>query len=193
MEKEEYLRKLSSYHNLSIGFKAYLKFMLKESFFNRSDKICLSQTNLGGYCYLAKGSVRIYLYDEESEQEVTLLFFPFGNMLPDIKATIVHLKGTLYLDFLKDTVLYSIPEKHLGNVHKLFGESLILTATVTAETLARTIALLTDLKLMSADQRLEKLLENFPNVFGVASVKDVASYLGIHPTTLSAIRKKLNR
>jgi hypothetical protein len=193
MENEQYLHKLSSYHNLSIGLKAYLKFTLQESLFNRSEKISLSQISLGEYCYLAKGCARIYLYDEKSEQEITLLFFPAGNMLSDIQVATVHLKGVLYLEFLENSVLYTLPEKHIDNVHKLFRESVILTATVTAETLGRAIVLLTELKRFSADQRLEKLLEDFPNVFSVAAVKDVASYLGIHPTTLSVMRKKLNR
>jgi len=190
MENDQYLLKLSAYHNLSIGFKAYLGFTLQETFFNRLQRVCIAQTDLGGYCYLAKGSARLYVYDEESEQEITLLFFPASCMLSELKATASYLKGAVYLEFMENAVLYSIPENHMGNIHKLFMESVILTAAITAETMGKTITAVTDLKLFHADLRLKKLLEYFPSIFSVAAVKDVASYLGIHPTTLSAMRKR---
>lgn len=193
MEKEQYIRRLSSYQKLSLGLKAYLKFTLQEMRFERSEKNDLSKEEYGGYCYLAKGSARIYRYDEKSEQEITLIFLKTGHIIPDTCITAENLRRTFYIEFLENTVLYSIPENHIDNIHKLFREAVKLTTAINADTWAITITALTDLKLMEANQRLEKLLETFPDIFSITAVKNIASYLGIHPTTLSAMRKNLIR
>lgn len=190
MEKDQYLRKLSTYQSLSPGLKGYLKITLQETLFNGADKICISETILGGYCYLEKGSARIFLYEEDSEQEVTILFLPSRQMIPDLQLVASHFKGMLFLEFLEESILCCIPENHIPNVHKLFREAITLSMAISAETWAKTISTLTDLKLNSADQRLHQLLQAFPNIFNVTAVKNVASYLGIHPSTLSAMRTK---
>ncbi|MFW0717798.1 hypothetical protein [Pedobacter sp. N23S346] len=190
MEKDQYLRKLSAYQSLSPGLKGYLKITLQENLFNGSEKICTSETILGAYCYLEKGSARIFLYEEDSEQEVTILFLPSRQMIPDLQLVANHFKGKLFLEFLEESIMLCIPEKHISNVHKLFREAITLSMAISAEAWAKIISTLTDLKLESADQRLDKLLQAFPNIFNVTAVKNVASYLGIHPSTLSAMRTK---
>ncbi|GAA4213200.1 hypothetical protein GCM10022289_45010 [Pedobacter jeongneungensis] len=190
MEKATYLTRLASYQHLSVGLKAYLGFTLQQTAFKRQQQLSLSNITLGGYSYLATGSARIFLYVEDSKQEVTVLFLPCGQMLPDLQPVAQHFNGKLFLEFLEGSTLLSIPEKHMANIHKLFPESVPLNGAINAETLAGTISLLSSLKLLSANERLEKLLDSFPGVFALAAVKDIASYLGIHPSTLSAMRNK---
>lgn len=94
------------------------------------------------------------------------------------------------MQFSEDTELLSIPNKHNENIHKLFRESATLITEINAEILAKIIIVSSGLKIHDADQRLDKLIESFPAVFNQTAVKDVASYLGIHSSTLSAMRNK---
>lgn len=49
-----------------------------------------------------------------------------------------------------------------------------------------------DLISLTAEQRYKKLLENSKNLILEIPVKDIASYLGIEPESLSRIRRKIN-
>jgi len=188
MEKEQYLSKLSSYQKLSVGFKAYLNYAMCQTDFSRMEKISFNSIELGHFCYLAKGSARLFIYDTENEQEMTIMFFQPQDLLPDLKLISKYIKGRLFIQFLTNTRFLSIPHKHSSNLHKLFRESVALINEIDAETVAKLIIILTGLKVGDADHRLDKLLESFPTVFSQTAVKDVASYLGIHSSTLSAMR-----
>ena len=45
----------------------------------------------------------------------------------------------------------------------------------------------------TAEERYLRLLEKYPKIEKVIAVKDIATYLGIHPESLSRIRKKVHR
>ena len=190
MEKEQYLSKLSSYQKLSVGLSAYLNYAMYQTNFSKIEQIPLESTELGSFCYLAKGSGRLFVYDTENEQGITILFFQVQDMLPDLKSISKYVQGRLFMQFSEDTELLSIPNKHTDNIHKLFRESATLITEINAEILAKIIIVSSGLKIHDADQRLNKLLESFPSVFSQTAVKDVASYLGIHSSTLSAMRNK---
>ncbi|MEH3114390.1 hypothetical protein [Pedobacter terrae] len=190
MEKEQYLTKLSSYQKLSVGLRAYLNYSMYQTDFNRMEKISSSSIALGRFCYLAKGGGRIFIYDIENEQEITVMFFQSQDMLPDFKSISKYMPGQLFIQFLEDSAVLSIPLKHNDNIHKLFHESANLYDEIDAELLAKLIMITIGLKTQNANQRLSKLLESIPTVFSQTAVKDVASYLGIHSSTLSAMRNR---
>ncbi|QXU39720.1 hypothetical protein [Pedobacter sp. D749] len=190
MKKEQYLSKLSSYQKLSVGLSAYLNYAMYQTNFSKIEQIPLESTELGSFCYLAKGSGRLFVYDTENEQGITILFFQVQDMLPNLKSISKYVQGQLFIQFSEDTELLSIPNKHTDNIHKLFRESATLITEINAEILAKIIIVSSGLKILDADQRLHKLLESFPAVFNQTAVKDVASYLGIHSSTLSAMRNK---
>ncbi|RLJ72633.1 cyclic nucleotide-binding domain-containing protein [Pedobacter alluvionis] len=190
MEKEQYLSKLSSYQKLSVGLSAYLNYAMHQTNFSKMEKISLESMEPDSFYYLAKGNGRLFVYDAENEQEITILFFQAQDMLPELKSISKYVKGQLFMQFLKDSELISIPNNHTKNIHKLFHESATLIAEINAELLVKIIIVSTGLKIQDADQRLHKLLESFPTVFSQTAVKDVASYLGIHSSTLSAMRNK---
>ena len=190
MEKEQYLSKLSSYQKLSAGLRAYLNYTIHQIHFRRLEKISLTNSELGSFCYVAKGSGRLYIYDTKNEQELTILFFQAQDILPELKSISKYAKGQLFIQFLENAELLSIPNKHTKNIHKLFSESATLIVEINAEMQAKIIAVLTGLKINDADHRLDQLLGSFPAVFSQTAVKDVASYLGIHSSTLSAMRNK---
>lgn len=190
MEKEKYLNKLSSYQKLSVGFIAYLNYAMYQTDFGRMEKISLNSAELGRFCYLAKGSGRIFIYDTEHEQEITIMFFQSNDMLPTLKPISKYIQGQLFMQFLENTTLLSISDKHNNNLHKLFGESTSLSNEINAEMIAKVIIVLMGIKIFDADHRLDQLLESFPTVFSQTAVKDVASYLGIHSSTLSAMRNR---
>ncbi|SDF97365.1 hypothetical protein SAMN05421827_102285 [Pedobacter terrae] len=190
MEKEQYLFKLSSYQKLSVGFKAYLNYAMQQTDFGRLGKISLNSVELGRFCYLAKGSGRIFIYDTENEHEITIMFVQSQDILPELKLISKYIQGQLFMQFSENTTILSIPVKHSDNMHKLFQESVTLCDEINAEIIAKVIIILTGLKTLDADHRLDKLLESFPTVFSQTAVKDVASYLGIHSSTLSAMRNR---
>ena len=142
------------------------------------------------YLILQHGFMRAYSFDIDGN-EVTTAFhtktYPvfevasFFNRVPskeNIQA-LTDCTGWVLTYAQLNTLFHSIPE------FRDFGRSILVKGFASLKT--RMLSMITE----TAEERYTSLLHTSPEIFQVAALKQIASYLGITDTSLSRIRKEM--
>ncbi|RBQ08914.1 Crp/Fnr family transcriptional regulator [Pedobacter miscanthi] len=188
METKNYFQALSHIDKIPVGMSAYLMHSLKEYRFKRQGKIQAADPQAIFLAYLQHGSARLYAVDRETHEQHTVDFYLPGNFLP-LPAPAGHsFQADLYIEFLEESTVLALSEKHFRYLPKLFSECTLLYHKMYSSHLLSQISRMIARENSSADERLMQLSTSRPHLFNVASVKDLASYLGMHPNTLSKLK-----
>ncbi|TBO44309.1 Crp/Fnr family transcriptional regulator [Pedobacter kyonggii] len=188
METENYIQRLETYQPFSYGMKAYLNVVLTEHSFNKNQRLSLEQLPFGHYPLLETGTVRLFAPDSENVEEITLGFWFSGRFLHQLHNLNPKAAKDLQIEFLQDTLILSIPEKHALNLYRLFREANRLALAYFA---AQHTDLLDQLYIrnhLNAAERYHRVNQLEPRIQRFAQVKDQASFLGIDEKTLSRLR-----
>ena len=144
------------------------------------------------YLFLATGGMRAYVYDTQGD-EVTLNFFvgpqpvfevaSFFQRIPSeeyIQATVDSHGGVISYDRL-NYLFHAIP------AFREIGRELLVRGFIQFK--QRTLSLINK----PADVRYAELLRQKPDIFQYASLKHIASYLGVTDSSLSRIRRDFQK
>lgn len=144
------------------------------------------------YMFLESGFMRAYLFDTEGE-EVTVEFYTSNSVVFECASffqrvpsqeniqALTNCKGwALRFDQL-NMLFHTIPE------FREFGRAILVKGLVKLK--IRTLSMINK----TAEQRYETLLTSAPEIFQYASLKYIASYLGVTDTSLSRIRKEFSK
>jgi len=193
MDKEKFLQQMGSSPAVSVGLAAYIKYVLHEEKFNAKDRIYLGQSKLNTLSFLYKGSARFYLEQEDSKDENTIMFYLQGDF-PLIERTMeVYPGAKLALEFLEDSTLQLIPDKHLHNLYKLFREFHQIQIRLNAALMGKLFLHQLNQNQLNAEDRYDQFLKDYPKIALVCEQKKIAGFLGIDPKTLSRLRGKNSR
>jgi len=142
------------------------------------------------YLFLQNGFMRSFAIDPEGN-EVTTGFFAPGQIVMEVSSffnrtaameSIIATERSegwyLHFDTLNH-LFHSIQE------FREFGRGILVKNYALLKT--RMLSLITE----TAEQRYARLLHTNPEIFQQASLKHIASYLGVTDTSLSRIRKEL--
>jgi CRP-like cAMP-binding protein len=165
---------------------------IASKFINRSLKKNGYLLNLGDTCkdlvFVRKGCLRLYYLKEDIEVSVWFAF-PQSSAI-EIYSFISESPSNYYLQAIEDTEVLYLPKTELTKLYKYqpkmqemmrkFWEDVILNL------LERFTALQTD----SAEKRYLALLKK-PDFLETIPQKYLASFIGVTPTSLSRIRKKI--
>jgi hypothetical protein len=69
MDKEKFLQQMGSEPAVSVGLAAYIRYTINEEKFRAKDRIYLGQSELNTLSFLYKGSARLYIEQEDRNQE----------------------------------------------------------------------------------------------------------------------------
>jgi CRP-like cAMP-binding protein len=144
------------------------------------------------YLYLEKGCMRSFAWSTEGD-EVTTNFFLHGQMVFEVSSFFNRTRSKEGIQALTDCEGWFLSYEALnGLFHGLpefreFGRSMLVKGF--ADLKNRMLSMITE----TAEERYEQLLMNQPEIFQHASLKNIASYLGITDTSLSRIRKELSK
>ncbi|GEO04259.1 cAMP-binding protein [Adhaeribacter aerolatus] len=162
---------------------------LEEVTFPKHDYLCRAGETAQYLYFIYTGAVRVYHQTEE--QEFTLNFHFENEFVTAFSSFITQTPSRVSLQALEQVQASRIHHQHLYNTYqqyhhaerigRLFAEKLYVQKT------NREIDLLS----LSAEQQYLNLLQKNPKLISQISVKHLASYLGIHPESLSRIRHKL--
>jgi CRP-like cAMP-binding protein len=156
----------------------------KNEFFIKQGRVC------NNYLFLENGFIRSYTIDLDGN-EVTTEFYSSGQIVFEVgsffqktssKESFQALEDSngWYIDFDQLQMLFhSIPE------FREFGRMILVKGFISFK--QRTLSLINE----SAEQRYETLIKGRPEIFQRASLKYIASYLGITDSSLSRIRREL--
>lgn len=156
----------------------------KNEFFIKQGRVC------NNYLFLESGFIRSYTFDLDGN-EVTTEFYSSSQIVFEVgsffqktpsKENFQALEDSYgwYIDFDQLQMLFhSIPE------FREFGRMILVKGFISFK--QRTLSLINE----SAEQRYETLIKGRPEIFQRASLKYIASYLGITDSSLSRIRREL--
>jgi len=144
------------------------------------------------YLFLQNGFMRSFAYDTEGN-EVTTGFYCHSFVVFEISSFFNRTRSKENIIALSDCEGWYVTfEQFNGFFHAIpqfreFGRSILVKGFAALKN--RMLSMITE----TAEERYEQLLKTNPQVFQNASLKTIASYLGITDTSLSRIRKDLSK
>lgn len=148
----------------------------------RQDKIC------NHLWFLTKGSVRYYYSDMEGK-EINVWFSIDSDIVTDTPSFIHSKPAETYIQLVEDSEFYAIDRNNINillNKHHSFA--LWYIKMFEKYYVNQIEDRITDLQFLTAKQRYEKLLIQYPSISQRISLGNIASYLNITQETLSRIR-----
>jgi CRP-like cAMP-binding protein len=141
--------------------------------------------------YVIEGTFRLFLIKEDKEictefgfpDTFMCSFNSFASGKPSIIAIQAVTNAKILRLSKKDVDYFNDISKNSERFSRRTVESLY------AQKSQREISLLST----TAEERYIKLLKKQPQIIKIIALKDLATYLGIHPESLSRIRKKVHR
>ncbi|RNC87868.1 MAG: Crp/Fnr family transcriptional regulator [Winogradskyella sp.] len=141
--------------------------------------------------FVKTGYLRVFAYNATGEKEITQWISNEGMFLTDLSSFMFNTPSRWNIQAISDCELYTISKEDynsIGNyidnwseLEKLF----IAKCFVTIEN--RVFGQLS----MTADEKVQHLLEINPKIFLQVPLQYIASMLGMTPETLSRVRRKL--
>lgn len=163
-----------------------LKEIPKNKFFLKEGRVC------DQYFFLANGFMRAFAHDTEGI-EITTDFYSSNMVVFEVSSFFNRAESRENIQATEECVGWYITYDKLNNLfHTLpefreFGRAVLVRGYSSLKT--RMLSMITE----TAEQRYEGLLKSKPEIFQHASLKHIASYLGITDTSLSRIRKEYSK
>jgi CRP-like cAMP-binding protein len=173
--EEEFALLLSSFKVKTISKKGY---------YLKAGEVCKSKA------YLNKGCARNFVLDEQGHERI--LFFAFEDWwLGDFDSYYSGKPGTNYIQMLEDSELLVISkenfeksEQEIPKLRQWYSTKMLRSASASRNRIE-------EMKILSAEERYLKLIENQPHIFQRIPLQHIASYLNIEPQSLSRMRNRL--
>ena len=139
--------------------------------------------------YVHSGALRSYCLDKEGK-ESTIMFAVSDWWVTDMYCYLNEKPAMMYIETIEDSCIFQLSKE---NFNKLFTAipkferffRILMQNAYTREQL-RIIENLT----LTAEERYDRFINKYPQIVKQVTQKQIASYLGITPEFLSAIRKK---
>jgi CRP-like cAMP-binding protein len=154
----------------------------KNDFLLKEGKIC------NEYFFLEKGFMRAYTFDTEGK-EVTTNFYGRNSIVFEVASYIKRTPSQENIQTLTDCFGWKGNYTNLQNLFHTIPEFRGFTRAVLVNSFIdlkeRTLSMIN----LTAEKRYEILIKSNKEIIQNASLKDIASYLGVTDTSLSRIRK----
>lgn len=142
------------------------------------------------FYFIAKGSARVYVIDDEGN-EVSYILFLEKDYLLSFDGYLHQKPSYEYIELLEDSVLYQLDTEKLKLLYDTDLEISNFGRILAEEFAYFTEQRFIDRLSLSATARYKKLIENHPEILHRIPLKYIASYLGITQVSLSRIRAKI--
>lgn len=160
-----------------------------EKTFSRNDLVLKQGKICNEYYFLCSGFIRSWTIDLEG-RDVTTAFYPQETVVCELLSFFKRIPSGENIQALTDCTVLCVTFEELNNIfHAMpefreFGRSVLIHFYAALK--QRTLSSLHE----TAEQRYKNLITAAPEIFQHASLKHIASYLGITDTSLSRIRKE---
>jgi CRP-like cAMP-binding protein len=141
------------------------------------------------YFFLEQGYMRAFAYSINGN-EVTTNFYTAGQVVLEGASFYNRTTSKETIQALTDCSGWYLTYEQLNNLFQTmpefcaFGQAVLVKGFATLK--ERTLSMITE----TADERYARLLRTTPQIFQMAPLKYIASYLGTTDTTLARIRKE---
>ncbi|TCD00565.1 Crp/Fnr family transcriptional regulator [Pedobacter frigidisoli] len=139
--------------------------------------------------FIVTGAARIYYLDKAGKETNTWFLFE-NELLISVYSFYTGKPSFEYIETLEDCKLIAVRREKLDEMYLKFMEFNFSGRKLTEYYHMRNELQANELRMLSAKERYENLLERNPQLFQRVSLGHIASYLGISQETLSRIRKQ---
>jgi CRP-like cAMP-binding protein len=161
------------------------KTLRKNNYFLTQGQICNS------IAFINAGSM-IYCKLLETGKETTTDFAFTGDWVTDNRSRLNLTPSLIHIKATEDSELLIISHKNLNECYSRIPRLERLGRVLIEQAFVKIAQQSIDLQTLSASQRYEKMLHEYPEIFQKVPLYHIANYLGIAPKSLSRIRKEFN-
>lgn len=186
------LQNISRFIDLTDGEKQYFISLLKVKKL-RKKQYLLQEGDICRYeCFVNKGCLRAYSIDEKGQEHI-VQFAIEDWWIGDMYSFLTQTPARLTIDALEDAELFCIDNPSLENIFsripkfERFFRLLVQNAFIAGQ--QRII----DSMSLTADEQYCRFIENYPLMEQRLPLKQIASFLGITPESLSRIRSQYKK
>ncbi|MEJ1237071.1 Crp/Fnr family transcriptional regulator [Chryseolinea sp. T2] len=145
----------------------------------------------GGYVF--KGCLRQFIADKNTREETVVGFNFEDSCFGDIRGIFYNEPSHTSLQAMEDTIIGRLDKEHYLSLFdncKSFARLMMVAQERRNSELVQECF---ETKNVEAEVRYLKMLTTYPHILLRASQRDIASYLGIKPQSLSRIRKNISQ
>lgn len=188
MEKERLFNIFSQYHPVSEAFKEYMSTILEKKDGVKGYQL-ISAGQIPSCCwFIIKGSARAYTHTPA--QKTTLWYWHPDQMMYAHSGFSTHTATSENIELLEDSTWFSLAYSDIPKLIRLFPAFYKIEFGLRELHQQDLLEQGMDLKGLNAEERFVKLFGRFPYLMNTSFKKDIASYLGMAPDTLSRLRGK---
>ncbi|AXG74354.1 Crp/Fnr family transcriptional regulator [Flavobacterium arcticum] len=155
--------------------------------YNKGDYIIKQGETANTIYYIEKGITRNYF--THNGKEFTVDFHFDGELVSAFYSIITGMPSVVSVEIIESTSIIALPYKQLTSYYSSSLKISNVGRKIAEMQYTHRLKKEMDLLSLTAEERYNKLLKRNPRVVKSISVKHISSYLGIHPESLSRIRK----
>lgn len=140
--------------------------------------------------FIEQGAVKNFYIDEKGNKQVVWFGFE-GDISFSLNAYINLSYMHETTELIEDSLFYRVKISHVKTLYKDYCDWANWGRCFVESIFIRTVTELDENKALNAKEKYLNLMRNNPNVKERVSLKDIASYLGVSPVTISRLRKEL--
>ena len=156
--------------------------------YQNDQAIIRAQQHVSKYYFIAKGGVRIVIDNPEKEITAWLIFEE--NFFSDLESLRSGKGSRSKILAIDETVIYSIDANKMNSFYEEYAEWQKFGRLIMEDAFLNVVDSLISFQVMDAETRYLRLLEK-SDIINRVPLKQLASYLGITPNSLSRIRKNI--
>nr|WP_236023391.1 Crp/Fnr family transcriptional regulator [Chitinophaga chungangae] len=157
--------------------------------FKKGD-IILKHGQVCRYCYFAgHGLARAY-YTSESGKDVSSWFMKEGDIIIAVQSFFEQMPSRETIEAVEDLVCIGLKHGALQEIYQKFPEFNFIGRILTQKYYIQMEERAFMLRMDNSDEKYRKFEAYHPEILTRVQIKDIASYLGIAPATLSRIRNR---
>ena len=192
MSSDEFILLLESYHPekraLSNQLKAFLGSALHELSYRKKYQL-LNENQVPSYAwYLTKGTARVHYYDQYSQQEVTSWFWFKGELVISLNSFFRQHPSGENIQLLEDSTLLRISFADMQIMNRQYPEYRQAEKLLFEDYYSRFNEHSRNMYCQPTRVRYEQLEKTHKELLNIANQKDIASFLKMHPKSLSHLR-----
>jgi len=161
-----------------------VKTLAKNEFFLEEGRIC-------DYIGLVNQGVLIYFKSMDNGNEITTDFAFEGDWVTVNQSRLNNSPSSINVKAIEDAEVLVIKQQDLSDLYIKIPKVERLGRILMEQAYLKIVQQSIDLQVLTATERYENLLRQFPEIFQRVQLYHIANYLGIAPKSLSRIRKEI--
>lgn len=183
---EQLLNYLDSIYPMSQGLREHLQVILKQKLVKKKTLHLKAGHLSNEICFIVSGLLKCY-YIDENGNEICSWFMKEGDVIVSVESFFKREYSYQSIEAIEDSVLYGITYGELQYLFNTYLEFNFIGRILLQKYYCLAEQRLYSIRMKRASERFEFIYENSTDILTRVPKKDIASYLGITPETLSRV------